>query len=239
MRSKMIPLLLPIRSVLFILIFLAGAALLGRNVSDISNWWSIVATAVNVVTILIIVVVARGKGTTYCGLVNLRKGQTKIRRIIIIVVIMMCVGMGSMYMAGFIFYGKLPYSPPEICEPVPAVLAVINLILLPVTTALAEDGLYLGCGVGQISNRFVSVIYPAFFFALQHSFIPLLYDWKFMTYRFLSFLPLTVIMCIDYRRNKDPLPFMVGHTLLDLATGVTILVMSVVPGLYESMLSKM
>ena len=37
-------------------------------------------------------------------------------------------------------------------------MAVINVLLLPVTTALAEDGLYLRCGVNGIENKFSAII---------------------------------------------------------------------------------
>ena len=76
---------------------------------------------------------------------------------------------------------------------------------------------------------------PAFFFAVQHSFIPLLWDPRHIIYRFLSFLPLTIILCWYYHKKRDPLPIMVGHAVIDLATAVEILVMSVDPGYYEKM----
>ena len=43
---KIFPCLLPVRSIMFILIFTAGAAITKSSVSDISNWWSIVATEI-------------------------------------------------------------------------------------------------------------------------------------------------------------------------------------------------
>jgi hypothetical protein len=46
MKKKYLPFLLPLRSVLFLLTFLAGSAAAGKKVSEITNWWSIVATAV-------------------------------------------------------------------------------------------------------------------------------------------------------------------------------------------------
>ena len=70
---------------------------------------------------------------------------------------------------------------------------------------------------------------------MQHSFIPLLWDPRHIIYRFLSFLPLTIILCWYYHKKRDPLPIMVGHAIIDLATAVEILVMSVDPGYYEKM----
>lgn len=119
--------------------------------------------------------------------------------------------------------------------PIPLWLAAINIIVLPISTAFAEDGLYLGCGVNQIQNKYMAIIIPALFFALQHSFIPTLFDVKYIIYRFLSFLPLTIILCWDYHKKRNPLPIMVGHTIIDVATVMQIFATSLVPGLYEKM----
>lgn len=121
-------------------------------------------------------------------------------------------------------------------EPIALPLAIINLVLLPVTTAIAEEGLYLGCGVNQIKNKIAAILVSAFFFALQHSFIPTLLDVRYIIYRFLCFLPLTIIICWHYRKNRNPLPIMIGHAVIDLATAGQILATSAVPGLYEMML---
>lgn len=51
MKNSKLKYLLPIRSIMFILIFLVGSLIVNKNISDISNWWSIVATIANIVTI--------------------------------------------------------------------------------------------------------------------------------------------------------------------------------------------
>ena len=152
--------------------------------------------------------------------------------------IILLVGMAGMYLSGWICYGVIPYAAPMMIAPIPVVLAVINLIALPVSTALAEDSLYLGCGVRQFENKFAAIIVPAFFFAVQHSFIPTLPDVRYIVYRFISFLPLTVILCMHYHKHKNPLPIMIGHAVIDMATAGQILATSVIPGFYEMMLSQ-
>ena len=52
--NKNIVYLLPIRCVVFIFIFVIGAIITNQKVEDISNWWSIVASIVNIFIILII-----------------------------------------------------------------------------------------------------------------------------------------------------------------------------------------
>lgn len=227
--------LLPFRCMIFALIFIVGSIITKQKLEDISNWWSAAASVVNIITILILVFWSRKNKSSYWELINFQKGKTKAKEILLISLLVLVVGMAGMYAAGFICYGVIPYAAPMMIAPIPAWLAFVNVVLLPVSTALAEEGLYLGCGVNQIRNKTLAIIVPAFFFALQHCFIPTLLDLKYTVYRFISFLPLTLILCWYYYRKRDPLPVMAGHTIIDLATAVQILATSVVPELYEMM----
>lgn len=234
MNNKYLPFLLPFRCLVFILIFIAGALLTGKGLDEISNIWSVAASAVNIVTILMLVLLTRKTGG-YSKLISYEKGKAKPKQAVGMILLITLVGMGGMYLAGFLCYGVIPYAAPMMIAPIPLWLAIINMLLLPVSTAFAEEGLYLGCGVNQIRNKYAAILVPAFFFALQHSFIPMLFDARYIAYRFLSFLPLTIILCCHYYKKRNPLPIMVGHAVIDAATAAQILATSAVPGLYEQM----
>lgn len=234
MSNKNLSFLLPFRCIIFVLIFIIGSLVTGKELDEISSIWSIAATTVNIAMILLLILLTRKNGG-YAKLINYEKGKTKPRQIVGMIFLIVLVGMGGMYLAGFTCYGVIPYAAPMMIAPIPLWLAVINVPLLPVTTALAEDGLYLGCGVNQIKNKYAAVLVPAFFFALQHSFIPTLFDLRYIIYRFLSFLPLTIILCRNYYKKRNPLPIMIGHTVIDVATVVQILMTSAIPGFYEVM----
>lgn len=235
MENKKLPFLLPIRCAVFFMLFVIGSAVTGKSFEEISHWWSVLASAVNLLIILLLVLISRKQGENYWKLINYEKGKTTPKQVIAMLLLILLVGMGGMYLAGFLCYGVIPYAAPMLIAPIPIWLAVINIPLLPISTAFAEDGLYLGCGVNQIKNKYAAVLLPAFFFALQHSFIPMLPDGRYILYRFLSFLPLTILLCWHYRRHRNPLPIMIGHAVIDLATVMQILATSAVPGLYEQM----
>ena len=237
MSNKKLILLMPLRSILFILVFLTVSAVTGKDLADISNIWSVVASIINILFVLALALITKKQGG-YLKLINYEKGKTRPKQVFAMIGIILLVGMAGMYLAGWICYGVIPYAAPMMIAPIPVVLAVINLIVLPVSTALAEDSLYLGCGVRQFENKFASIIVPAFFFAVQHSFIPTLIDVRYIIYRFISFLPLTVILCMHYHKHKNPLPIMIGHAVIDVATAGQILATSVIPGFYEMMLSQ-
>ena len=227
--------LLPMRCVVFLLTFVIGATVVSKRIEEISNWWSVVASIVNVLTITVLIFTAKKNNCSYWKLINYQKGKTTWKQIIGMSVIIMVVGMVGMYLAGYICYGVIPYAAPMMIAPIPLWVAIINVFVLPISTALAEDGLYLGCGVNTIKNKYLAIIVPAFFFALQHSFIPTLFDVRYVVYRFISFLPLTIILCWKYYKNRNPLPIMVGHAVIDVATVTQILATSAFPGFYEMM----
>jgi len=127
----------------------------------------------------------------------------------------------------------MPEVSVKMSAPINVILAAANLLLLPLTVSIAEDGLYLGCGVNGIKNKYASVIVPTFFYALQHCFIPMLPDGKYIVYRFISFLPAALLLCLYYKKTKNPIPVMIGHAMLDMGTAVTILITSASPDLYD------
>lgn len=235
-EKKTFPFLLPVRCILFLASFFLLSLILKLPYTEISKWWTAVAIICNFLTLGILYIFCRKKGITYKKLINYEKGKTKALTAVLTIVLTVAVGMCGLYLAGLICYGVFPYLDKTMVEPVPLWLAIIVLFVLPLSTTLAEDGLYLGYAVNSpTGNKWVGASLAAFFYALQHSFIPFLPDVKFIIYRFLSFLPLTVIICFWYNKNRNPLPFMAGHFILNIATAVQILIMTIFPDIFNSL----
>lgn len=234
--KKFFPYLLPVRCILFLIAFLLISLISKQPYTAISKWWTLIAVLGNIFTIAILYLFCRRKCITYKKLINYEKSKTKIGAAILIVFLIIAVGMCGLYLAGLICYGAFPYLDKTMVEPIPLWLAIFVLLLLPLTTTIAEDGLYLGYGINiAAGNKWVNVSLSAFFYAFQHGFIPFLPDGIFILYRFLSFLPLTVLICFWYQKSRNPLPFMIGHFILNIATAVQILIMTVCPGLYNAL----
>lgn len=237
--KKVNPFILPlVRSALFIIVGLLFAMSTNQTLEQASKWWSVICTICNIITIVLLVIICKSEGTTYKELIGYQKGQSKIKYTLLIVVLMLILGMGGMYGFGFMIYG---YVPVTMVQPIPVWYAIINVILLPLTIIFAELPLYFGYSLNRIEkitgSKILSIAYPISFYALQHCFFPLLNDWKYMLFRFLSFLPLLFVLGIVYYKNKKLEPLMIGHGILDLATGVQILISSLSPALFEMMKS--
>jgi len=74
----------------------------------------------------------------------MKKEKQRGKTIVIVTLVMLAVGIGGMQLAGFINYGEVPHFPVMMIQPIPLWIAIINIFLLPLTTTLAEDGIYLG-----------------------------------------------------------------------------------------------
>lgn len=123
---------LPIRSIAFLLVFVVFAGILGKTLSEVGGWWSVVALILNVLTIFLLVFLAKRNGQSYWQLINFQKGKTSWKQIVGVTLLIFVVVMSGTYLAGFLCYRNFLYVPPVLLTPVPKVLAIINLLLLPV-----------------------------------------------------------------------------------------------------------
>ncbi len=224
--------LLPaLRTILFIA---AGFTLIllpsfhGMTLSEVSKWWVLLCIGVNLITIALIFILLKKEGRTFHWLINYNpdaKWNNKTN--FLIPMSMLLLGIGGMVGASLLIYGHVPLTN---LQPLPLWAAIIVLLFFPITTALAEIPFYLGyCSPklkSKTKSKMLSIAYPLFFFALQHSFMPLLPDPKYMLLRFLQFSPLLVMMGIWYKQRGDLFPLIIGHGILDTVFAIQLLIVS-------------
>lgn len=227
--KKILPWILPLfRTVIFILGGWLFIKMTNSSLEDASQWWSPLCTVYNLVTIGILILVCKYEGIKFKSLFISGNEKLKFKSTFVFVIIMLLIGVGGMLGFSLIFYQGLPEF---LIKPIPIWIATINLFLLPVTIVFAELPLYFGYSLERIKKNtgkpIIAIIYTVFFYALQHSFIPLLWDPKYMIFRFLSFLPLMLFLGIEYNKKKNLGQMMIGHGVMDLSTGVQVLIMSI------------
>lgn len=204
------------------------SAITGLTLSEASVWWSPLCILMNLVTIGVLFWVCRMGGISYRSLIAGKSEKIKLKTAVLITIVMSVLGVGGMILFSMIFYG----GPPEmLSQPLPVWIAVLNLILLPVTIVFAEMPLYFGYSFNRLKkitgNPAFSIGYVVFFYAIQHSFMPVLWDEKYILFRFLSFLPLMIVLGIIYNKRRKLPEMMIGHGVMDLATGIQILIASI------------
>jgi membrane protease YdiL (CAAX protease family) len=114
--------------------------------------------------------------------------------------------------AGLAIYGD-PSPTPASGLPVPGLLYA--LIIWPTIWAFAEDNTYFSYSLPRLEaltgRPWLAVVVLSFFATLQHGFLPFRLDWQHFVYRFVSSVPIVIVLCLLYLRQRRLLPIHVIH----------------------------
>jgi len=227
-------LILPMRTVLFTLVqaLVAGIFwLLGdaRPWAASIPWWPVYLILANLITLAVLNALCRRESIRLADLWNLER--SKLGRDLLSFLLLLVIGLpvGAVGFAGaqYLLYGS---TMPEFVAALPLWAALLSLLVMPVSIAMVELPTYLGYSMQRLEaltgKRWLALLLPAFWLALQHSALPLMFDWRFILYRFLSMLPVALFVGIAYQRTRRLFPLMIVHFLLDLMLGVSVFAMS-------------
>jgi membrane protease YdiL (CAAX protease family) len=125
--------------------------------------------------------------------------------------------LGGVYAAGWLVYGTL--TPPYLFGRLPLPAALYGVLVFPFIWGLTEQLTYNG----YLAPRFqvlcrstsVAIAVVAFVWALQHAFMPLTFDAKFMVFRLLSSVPFSVFITYLYLRFRRLVPLAIAHAVMD------------------------
>jgi uncharacterized protein len=136
--------------------------------------------------------------------------------------------LGGIYAAGWLVYGTL--TPPYLFGPLPWPAALYGVLVWPFIWGLTEQMTYNGYLVPRFQvlcgSTSVAVACVAFAWSFQHVVMPLTFDAKFMVFRLLSPVPLSVFATLLYLRLRRLVPFAIAHALMD---GASVLVGVLLP----------
>jgi len=113
----------------------------------------------------------------------------------------------------------------------PVVAAAILVVTFPIVHAMAELPTYFGYVMPRLApilgSPWRALLVAALVLSSQHILLPLLFDWRFVAWRALMFLPFALWMGYVIHRRPTTLPYLVvGHALLDLSLPILVLVAS-------------
>ena len=128
--------------------------------------------------------------------------------------------LGGIYAVGWLLYGTL--TPPYLFGPLPLPAALYGVLVWPFIWGLTEQMTYNGYLVPRFQvlcrSTSLAIVFVAFAWSLQHAFMPLTFDAKFMAFRLLSSVPNTVFQTLLYLRLRRLVPFAIAHALMDGAS---------------------
>jgi membrane protease YdiL (CAAX protease family) len=127
---------------------------------------------------------------------------------------------GGSYAAGWLVYGTL--APPYLLGHLPLPAALYGVLVWPFIWGLTEQMTYNGYLLPRFQvlcrSTSVAIAVVAFVWSMQHAFMPLTFDAKFMAYRLLAPVPFSVFQTLLYLRLRRVVPFAIAHALMDGAT---------------------
>ena len=197
-----------------------------------ASWWSVYGTLVDLGCLALLVHFAGREGLRLrdlVGSIRWRWGVDLFLGLIILVSAGLCFGVAAKPVSLLAFGTAQPYLYPGLLSgrvlPMWAIAYSFSIFLL--IWSPTEEIIYQGYSLPRIhalSKRWwVAVLIVSFWWALQHSFIPLIFDWRYIVWRFLAFWPAMIALNLLYLWIRRLPPFILSHWALDtLALVITL-----------------
>jgi hypothetical protein len=189
---------------------------------DAAPWLPVYGTLIDVGCLVLLWRLARREGIGLLDLVGFERARL-VRDALLgfaLIPVSLIIIFGGTYAAGWIVYGTL--TPPYLLGGLPLPAAVYGVLVWPFIWGLTEQMTYNGYLVSRFQalsrSTSVAIAVVAFAWSLQHAFMPLTLDAKFMAFRLLASVPNTVFQMLLYLRLRRLVPFAIAHALMDGAT---------------------
>ncbi|KJS84429.1 MAG: hypothetical protein JM58_10760, partial [Peptococcaceae bacterium BICA1-8] len=102
--------------------------------------------------------------------------------------------------------------------------AIYSVTLFPILWGFSEQITYQGYSLTRFeslfSNKWLAIMLVSFGWMLQHAALPLMFDWKYIIFRMVSFFPLTIAMPLIFLRTKRLLPFIIAHWAMNTTAAI-------------------
>lgn len=187
-------------------------------------WWTVYGTAIDIGCLLLIARRCRKEGSRLTELFGFDAAQAgrDMLKGIVYMAIFLPVAVAGPIIGSLIVYGNP--EPPPIMGPLPLWAALYSLLVWPVLWAVTEQTTYAGFALPRFialtGSRWQALAIVFFGWMLQHAALPFYWDWKFILFRFISFLPL-IVMPLLYLRKPRLAPFIAAHWGMDFVAVLT------------------
>jgi membrane protease YdiL (CAAX protease family) len=191
---------------------------------DAGRWLPVYGTLIDAGCLALLWQLARREGIRLFDLVGFER--TRLARDLLLGFVLIPASLvfilGGVYAAGWLVYGTL--TAPYLHETLPLPAALYGVLVWPLIWGLTEQMTYNGYLLPRfqvvLRSTSLAVIVVAFAWSLQHVFMPLTFDAKFMIFRLLSPVPFSVFVLLLYLRLRRLIPFAIAHALMDGASVV-------------------
>jgi len=193
-------------------------------------WWIVYGTLIDIGCLVLLARLTRREGIRLSDLISFQRrpvGRSVLTGLGYIVLYIFLAFAGGMIF-GILIYGATPA--PAVMHPLPLWGSLFGLIIWPLIWGFAEEMTYQGYALPRleaiVGKPWLAVLLVGFGWALQHSAMPLMADWRWAVYRFASSLLIGMVLPIIYLRTRRLAPFIFAHWIANL---VAVLMTVVLP----------
>jgi hypothetical protein len=192
-------------------------------------WWTVYATLVDIGCLLLLSLQARREGIRLVDLFGIepsRIGREALWGLLYFVVLFPIVaGLGSK-LASWLVYGTMQLTPAMLApgllseRHLPHWAVVYSLSVFWLVWSPTEEVIYQAYCAARLraltGSTWATVGLVGFWWAIQHSVFPLIFDWRLIVFRFLQFLPLVVAFQLIYLRTRCLPRMIIMHWPMDM-----------------------
>lgn len=194
-----------------------------------AQWWTVYGTAVDISCLILLAMLLKREGKGLFSLLDF--DRTKVISDIkkgFLVFILIFPLIGFLYSSGM---GKLILNETSYnlisgqlaLRTLPSWGFYYSVFVWWFIWSMTEELTYQAFGLNRLLKKFgrtKAVLFVGFFWAIQHSFLPLIFDWPYILWRFVSFLPLVIGLMIAYMKIGRITPLIFAHALMDINAAV-------------------
>jgi len=222
-------LFLPARTALMLLAQgLVGLILLLRGSSkawlDAAPWWTLYGTIVDIGCLAIMWKLTRMEGSSLralFGTVRLFTAKDLLAGIATFASVFPFFVFGGM-LSAYWLYGSIRVDPfPGLLSHrvLPVWAVIYSRTLWWMIWSPTEEMTYNGYCLSRLrssTTTWVAVLLVGFWWAIQHSFLPFIPDWRSFFWRFLAFVPGVIAFILIYLRTRRLTPLILAHWPMDI-----------------------
>ena len=190
-----------------------------------AKWWTVYGTLVDMGCLALMVVYTRKEGIRLCDLigpVRLRWGRDLFLGIGCLALVFCAFAVAFPAASRLVYGSSMPNLYPGLlyARILPSWGVIYSLSLFWIIWSPTEEMTYNGYALPRLEvlfgKRWMAVAVVAFWWALQHSFIPFILDWKYVLFRFIGFIPGVLVFALLYLKIRRLPPLIVAHWSMDI-----------------------
>jgi len=190
-----------------------------------AQWWTVYGTMVDLSCLFLLVFVLKKEGKKLSSLFDFdRKRMLNDLKLGVLVFICIFPIIGFLYSlgVGYLLFNEstLNSITGQLAErTLPNWAYYYSILIWWIVWSTTEEITYQAYSLRRLLSKYGQVkvlLFVGFFWALQHSFLPLIFDWRYFFWRLFSFFPLVIGLMIAYLKIGRITPIIIAHALMDI-----------------------